>query len=35
MLTLRVLDFPNPEMAKNMRDVAARIGLKVEVPADG
>ena len=33
-LTLRVLDFPNAEMAKNMREVAARIGLKVEAPTD-
>ena len=34
-LTFRVLDFPNPKMAKDMRDLAARIGLKVEVPANG
>jgi 3-hydroxyacyl-[acyl-carrier-protein] dehydratase len=34
-LTLRVLDFPNAEMAKRMREVAARIGLAVEAPADG
>ncbi len=35
MLTLRVLDFPNAEMAKRMRETAARIGLTVEAPADG
>jgi len=35
MLTLRVLDFPNPEMEQEVRDLAARIGLKVEAPADG
>jgi 3-hydroxyacyl-[acyl-carrier-protein] dehydratase len=34
-LTLRVLDFPNAEMEQQMRDLAARIGLKVEAPADG
>ena len=34
-LTLRVLDFPNAEMAKRMREIAARIGLTVEAPADG
>jgi len=34
-LTLRVLDFPNSEMARAMRDLAVRIGLKVEAPADG
>jgi 3-hydroxyacyl-[acyl-carrier-protein] dehydratase len=34
-LTLRVLDFPNAEMAKRMRENAVKIGLKVEVPADG
>jgi len=34
-LTLRVLDFPNPEMEQQMRELAARIGLKVEAPADG
>ena len=34
-LTLRVLDFPNAEMAKQMRAVAAKIGLTVEAPTDG
>jgi 3-hydroxyacyl-[acyl-carrier-protein] dehydratase len=34
-LTLRVLDFPNAEMEQQMRELAARIGLKVEAPADG
>jgi 3-hydroxyacyl-[acyl-carrier-protein] dehydratase len=34
-LTLRVLDFPNAEMEQQMRDLAARIGLKVEASADG
>jgi 3-hydroxyacyl-[acyl-carrier-protein] dehydratase len=34
-LTLRVLDFPNAEMAKQMRQTAARIGLNVEAPANG
>ena len=34
-LTLRVLDFPNAEMEKQMRETAARIGLNVEAPADG
>ena len=34
-LTLRVLDFPNVEMEQQMRDLAARIGLKVGAPADG
>jgi 3-hydroxyacyl-[acyl-carrier-protein] dehydratase len=34
-LTLRVLDFPNAEMAKRMREIAAKIGLKSEAPADG
>ncbi|MGH6725981.1 MAG: 3-hydroxyacyl-ACP dehydratase FabZ family protein [Pseudolabrys sp.] len=35
MLTLRVLDFPNSEMEQELRNLAARIGLKVEAPADG
>jgi 3-hydroxyacyl-[acyl-carrier-protein] dehydratase len=35
MLTLRVMDFPNAEMEKEMRLTAARIGLTVEAPADG
>jgi len=34
-LTLRVLDFPNAEMAKRMRETAAGIGLNVEAPANG
>ena len=34
-LTRRVLDFPNAKMEQQMRDLAARIGLKVEAPADG
>jgi 3-hydroxyacyl-[acyl-carrier-protein] dehydratase len=34
-LTLRVLDFPNAEMAKQMRAHAARIGLAAEAPVDG
>jgi 3-hydroxyacyl-[acyl-carrier-protein] dehydratase len=34
-LTLRVLDFPNAEMEREMRDRAAAIGLTVEALADG
>jgi 3-hydroxyacyl-[acyl-carrier-protein] dehydratase len=34
-LTLRVLDFPNTEMEQQMRDLAGRIGLKVEASANG
>ena len=34
-LTLRVLDFPNAEMEREMRDRAAMIGLTVEALADG
>jgi 3-hydroxyacyl-[acyl-carrier-protein] dehydratase len=34
-LTFRVLDFPSAEMAKRMRETAARIGLAVEASADG
>src|ERR1035437_7045183 len=34
-LTLRVLDFPNAEMEREIRDRAATIGLTVEAPADG
>ena len=34
-LTLRVLDFPNAEMEQQMRDLAGRIGLKVEASANG
>jgi 3-hydroxyacyl-[acyl-carrier-protein] dehydratase len=33
-LTLRVLDFPNAEMERKIRDRAATIGLTVEAPAD-
>lgn len=33
-LTLRVLDFPNSEMAAQMQINAARLGLKIEAPAD-
>jgi 3-hydroxyacyl-[acyl-carrier-protein] dehydratase len=33
-LTLRVLDFPNAEMARQMRETAARIGLAVEACAN-
>jgi 3-hydroxyacyl-[acyl-carrier-protein] dehydratase len=34
-LTLRVLDFPNAEMARQMRETAGRIGLQVEATAHG
>jgi 3-hydroxyacyl-[acyl-carrier-protein] dehydratase len=34
-LTLRVLDFPNAEMAKRMRETAAKIGLTAEALTDG
>lgn len=34
-LTFRVLDFPNSDMGEQMRQTAARIGLKVEAPANG
>jgi 3-hydroxyacyl-[acyl-carrier-protein] dehydratase len=34
-LTLRVLDFPNAEMERQVRELATQIGLKVEAPADG
>jgi 3-hydroxyacyl-[acyl-carrier-protein] dehydratase len=34
-LTFRVLDFPNPEMAEQMRKTATRIELDVEARADG
>jgi 3-hydroxyacyl-[acyl-carrier-protein] dehydratase len=34
-LTLRVLDFPNLEMSKHIREIAAKIGLNVEALADG
>jgi 3-hydroxyacyl-[acyl-carrier-protein] dehydratase len=34
-LTLRVLDFPNAEMAREMRKNATKMGLNVEASADG
>ena len=34
-LTLRVLDFPNAEMGRQMRATAERIGLLVEAPVNG
>ncbi len=34
-LTLRVLAFPNAEVAMKMRETADRIGLSVEAPTDG
>jgi len=34
-LTLRVLDFPNQDIARLMRQTAERIGLKFEAPANG
>ena len=34
-LTLRVLDFPNAEMGRQMRETADRIGLQVEAPVNG
>jgi len=34
-LTFRVLDFPNEDMAAQMRDTAARIGLNIEAQVDG
>jgi len=34
-LTLRILDFPNAQVAEEMRKLADRIGLKVEARADG
>jgi 3-hydroxyacyl-[acyl-carrier-protein] dehydratase len=34
-LTMRVLDFPNAEMAAQMRETAARIGLNAEAPVHG
>ena len=33
-LTLRVLDFPNAEMASQMRANAVRLGLNIEAPAN-
>jgi 3-hydroxyacyl-[acyl-carrier-protein] dehydratase len=34
-LTFRIVDFPNPEMVKWMRETAATIGLSVEASANG
>jgi 3-hydroxyacyl-[acyl-carrier-protein] dehydratase len=34
-ITFRVLEFPNAEMAKTMREIAASLGLQVEAAADG
>ena len=34
-LTLRVLDFPSAELGQRMREIADRIGLQVEAPANG
>jgi 3-hydroxyacyl-[acyl-carrier-protein] dehydratase len=34
-LTLRILDFPNAQVAEEMRLLAERIGLKIEARADG
>jgi 3-hydroxyacyl-[acyl-carrier-protein] dehydratase len=34
-ITLRVLDFPNAEVAEEMRKLAEKIGLKIEARADG
>ena len=34
-LTFSVLDFPNEEFARRMRETATRIGLPSEVPANG
>ena len=34
-ITLRVLDFPNAEVANEMRKLADKIGLKIEARADG
>jgi 3-hydroxyacyl-[acyl-carrier-protein] dehydratase len=34
-LTLRVLEFPNAEVAEKMRELADRIGMNIEAPADG
>ena len=34
-LTFKVLEFPNEEMAQQMRATAARVGLPSEVPANG
>jgi 3-hydroxyacyl-[acyl-carrier-protein] dehydratase len=34
-LTLRVLDFPNEEVSKRMRETSLRIGFSSEAPANG
>ncbi len=34
-LTLRILDFPSAELGLRMREIADRIGLQVEAPANG
>jgi 3-hydroxyacyl-[acyl-carrier-protein] dehydratase len=34
-LTLRILDFPNAEVAEQMCKLAGRLGLKLEAPAHG
>jgi 3-hydroxyacyl-[acyl-carrier-protein] dehydratase len=34
-LTLRVMDFPNAEVAEKMRETAARVGFPSEVPVNG
>jgi 3-hydroxyacyl-[acyl-carrier-protein] dehydratase len=34
-LTFRVLDFPNEEVSKRMRETAARVGFPSEAPANG
>jgi 3-hydroxyacyl-[acyl-carrier-protein] dehydratase len=34
-LTLRVLDFPNAEVAEKMREIAVRVGLPSEVAVNG
>jgi 3-hydroxyacyl-[acyl-carrier-protein] dehydratase len=34
-LTLRILDFPSVDVAKQMRELAKRVGLNIEAPADG
>jgi 3-hydroxyacyl-[acyl-carrier-protein] dehydratase len=34
-LTFRVLEFPNAEFARQMRETGIRVGLPSEVPADG
>ena len=34
-LTLRMLEFPNAEVAEKMRELADRIGMNIEAPANG